>query len=70
MRCQRSLNFSLKNARNCKRQHPTLWPALVLVGRVGAVLYKAGLSAWMKETYNGYVGYSRGYVVVVNKEEI
>jgi len=43
---------------------------LYLVGRIGAILYEAGLSAWMKKTYEGYVGYSRGYVVVVNKEDV
>ena len=43
---------------------------LYLAGKVGAILSEAGLGRWMKKTYNGYVGYSRGYVVVVNKEEV
>jgi hypothetical protein len=43
---------------------------LYLVGRVGAILHEAGLSEWMQNTYDGYVGYSRGYVVVVNKEDV
>ncbi|MGZ7112260.1 MAG: hypothetical protein ACXVIU_13295 [Halobacteriota archaeon] len=46
---------------------------LYLAGKVGAILYNAGLGAWMKETCRlspGSGAYNRGYVVIINKEDL
>lgn len=43
---------------------------LYRVGRVGVELHRAGFADWMDKTASGYVGYSQGYYVVVNKVEL